>query len=48
MHFYLNFRPECPSCKKNPGMWRIEEVLEVSPRLTEDEISFFSLAGGIE
>ena len=46
--FYLNFRPECPSCKKDPGNWRIEEVLEIRHPLTEDEISLFSLAVGIE
>jgi hypothetical protein len=47
-YFYLNFRPEWPSCKTDPGKWRIEEVLGVRPPLTEDEISLFSLAGGFE
>ena len=43
--FYLNYRPECPSCKNDPGAWGIEEVIEVRLPLTKDEIFLFSLAG---
>ena len=43
--FYLNYRPECPSCNHDPGTWKIEEVIEVMLPLTEDELFFFSLAG---
>ena len=44
-YFYLNYRPECPSCKEEPGIWRIQEVLEVRHPLSEDETSLFSTAG---
>lgn len=47
-YFYMNYRPECLSCKHDPGTWRIEEVIEVRLPLTDHEISLFSLAGGIE
>ena len=40
-----DYGSECPSCKEEPGIWRIQEVLEVRHPLSEDETSLFSTAG---
>ncbi len=42
--FYMNFKPECPSCGDDPGTWKIEEIIEVMPPLTKNERMLFSLA----
>ena len=45
-NYYLNYRPECPSCNHDPGHWKIEEIIEVRLPLTDNERNLFSLAGG--
>jgi hypothetical protein len=42
--FYLNYKPECPSCHRDPNDWKIEEIIEVVLPLTDEEKSLFSLA----
>ncbi len=41
---YLKFKPRCRNCNTEMGNWKIEEIVEIRPPLTESEKSLFALA----